>query len=228
MTKDRRNNECRTRRTDNLVRRRENDGQDCPSHDSNFLAGRNCVLTRASKRRAVIVAIVFLIGMTSTPGIAAENDRPRHLRETKNPLDVVALGHSFLVFRKRDSGEYGFLRSAALEPNVNGVLGLRGSSTTWVVDPPIVIPSDWERLRIGKDGTVFVAHRGQPTETQTGRFEVARFSNPNALKVTPNGVLQRTDDSGPPEIRSLCDDDDDLLLSGWRETQSQQMKRKKK
>ena len=76
------------------------------------------------------------------------------LTNTGLELDVAIVGRGNFCLVDQDSAECFYTRCGHLVLNSDGQLAVKTDGSQWRIDPPIHIPSDWERLAILTDGRV--------------------------------------------------------------------------
>ena len=115
------------------------------------------------------------------------------LQNTGNALDVAITGEGFLQVTMPD-GSLRYTRDGALQKGPDGQLV---TTTGYLLEPSITIPTDAVSVDIGKDGGVNVT---DPSGTQSvvGNIELARFPNPSGLSSEGDNLLAETAASGTP------------------------------
>lgn len=122
---------------------------------------------------------------------------------TGRELDVAIVGHGFFSVVDVNTAEVRYTRSGELRIDANGQLATTLGQNTWAIDPPIHLPSDWERVAIQHEGTVQCLAAG--TWHAVGQFQLARFvTTPTFGNVLAANAA--TDVSGPPHIGNPLDD----------------------
>ena len=115
------------------------------------------------------------------------------LQNTGNSLDIAITGEGFLQVTIPD-GSIRYTRDGALQTGPDGQLV---TTTGYLLEPSITIPTDAVSVDIGKDGGVNVT---DPSGTQSvvGNIELARFPNPSGLSSVGDNLLAETAASGTP------------------------------
>ncbi len=115
------------------------------------------------------------------------------LQNTGNSLDIAITGEGFLQVTMPD-GSIRYTRDGALQTGPDGQLV---TTTGYLLEPSITIPTDAVSIDIGKDGGVNVT---DPSGTQSvvGNIELARFPNPSGLSSEGDNLLAETEASGTP------------------------------
>ena len=112
--------------------------------------------------------------------------------QTDNAYDVAINGRGFFQVQKPD-GEMGYTRDGTFQMDDQGQLV---TSSGYIVDPGITIPSDAQSVTIGNDGTVTVRLPGQASVTQVGSLQIADFVNPVGLQPIGENMYIETAASG--------------------------------
>ena len=114
-------------------------------------------------------------------------------QNTGNSLDIAITGEGFLQVTMPD-GSIRYTRDGALQTGPDGQLV---TTTGYLLEPSITIPTDVVSIDIGKDGGVNVT---DPSGTQSvvGNIELARFPNPSGLSSEGDNLLAETEASGTP------------------------------
>jgi len=115
------------------------------------------------------------------------------LQNTGKSLDIAITGEGFLQVTMPD-GSIRYTRDGALQTGPDGQLV---TTTGYLLEPSITIPTDAVSVDIGKDGGVNVT---DPSGTQSvvGNIELARFPNPSGLSSEGDNLLAETAASGTP------------------------------
>jgi flagellar basal-body rod protein FlgG len=114
------------------------------------------------------------------------------LNQTGNPLDMAINGRGFFQVLMPD-GTQAYTRAGDFQVNSQGQLV---TSSGYVVQPGITIPSGAQSITIGNDGTVSVALAGQSTPTQVGSLQLVDFVNPTGLQPRGENLLLESAASG--------------------------------
>jgi flagellar basal-body rod protein FlgG len=114
------------------------------------------------------------------------------LNQTGNPLDLAINGRGFFQVLMPD-GTQAYTRAGDFQVNSQGQLV---TSSGYVVQPGITIPSGAQSITIGNDGTVSVALAGQATPTQVGSLQLVDFVNPTGLQPRGENLLLESASSG--------------------------------
>ena len=115
------------------------------------------------------------------------------LQNTGKSLDIAITGEGFLQVTMPD-GSIRYTRDGSLQTGPDGQLV---TTTGYLLEPSITIPTDAVSVDIGKDGGVNVT---DPSGTQSvvGNIELARFPNPSGLSSEGDNLLAENEASGTP------------------------------
>ncbi|MDX1500240.1 MAG: flagellar basal-body rod protein FlgG [Woeseiaceae bacterium] len=138
-------------------------------------------------------------GMTLGTGVRVVATEKLHtqgtVQNTEQALDVAINGRGFLQVLKPD-GELAYTRDGALKMNDQGELV---TSSGYIVQPGISIPTGAQSITIGTDGIVSVKLSGQTAPSQVGTIEIADFINPVGLQPIGENLYIETTASGPAQ-----------------------------
>jgi flagellar basal-body rod protein FlgG len=134
--------------------------------------------------------------------------------QSNNPLDVAIQGRGFFQVLMPD-GTLSYSRDGSFQMNAQGQLV---TSTGYLVQPGITVPSGAQSITIGNDGTVTANLAGQSTPTQIGTLQLADFVNPAGLQPLGNNLYQATAASGTPQTGTPGVNGLGTTLSGSLET----------
>lgn len=135
------------------------------------------------------------IGHGVRPSSVAKVFSPGNLIQTGNPLDLVIEGDGFFQIELPD-GTIAYTRDGAFKLNQEGmIMTVDGYPLT----PALTIPTDYEQLSVGSDGTVSALVPGDSTPTNLGTLSLVRFPNPAGLDAQlGRNLLIETEASGAP------------------------------
>ncbi|MBS1208819.1 MAG: flagellar basal-body rod protein FlgG [Proteobacteria bacterium] len=119
-----------------------------------------------------------------------------NLTQTGNSLDVAIQGAGYFQIQMPD-GSTAYTRDGSFQKDSQGQLV---TSSGYVVQPAITIPSDALSVTIAKDGTVSVTLPGQTAASQIGTIQIAGFVNPGGLLSTGENLFLETASSGTPTV----------------------------
>jgi flagellar basal-body rod protein FlgG len=116
-------------------------------------------------------------------------------------------------------GSTKYTRDGALVINANGNLV---TSSGFLLEPAITIPTDAATIDIGKDGTVNVTN-STGTSSVAGTIQLARFLNPAGLSSEGDNLLAETEASGTPTTGTPSENGFGSIQSGFLEKSNVQM-----
>ncbi len=114
--------------------------------------------------------------------------------QTNNSLDIAIQGRGFLQVLQPD-GNLAYSRDGAMKMDETGQLV---TSSGYVFQPAITLPSDATTVTIGSDGVVSALIPGSTTPTQVGNIQLADFINPTGLQAVGENLYLETASSGSP------------------------------
>ncbi len=117
------------------------------------------------------------------------------LNVTDNALDVAINGRGFFQVLMPD-GTAAYTRDGSFQVNAQGQMV---TSTGYVVQPAISIPSGALSISIGTDGVVSAQIAGQSAPTQVGTLQLVDFINPAGLQARGENLLLESAASGAPQ-----------------------------
>jgi flagellar basal-body rod protein FlgG len=129
---------------------------------------------------------------------------------TNNPLDVAIEGAGFLSVQQPD-GTLAYTRAGALQKDAQGQLV---TTEGYLIEPPIIIPSDANGMSIGADGTVSAVISGQAAPVEVGQLTLTLFVNPSGLHALGRNLFSATAASGEPEVGTPGTEGRGALLQG--------------
>ncbi len=139
-------------------------------------------------------------------------------KATESPLDLVIEGDGFFKVTRPD-GTLVYTRDGSFSTNESGNLV---NSQGYLLDPPIVIPTDAKSVTIGRDGTVSV-RLADETTSQIGNIEIAHFINPAGLQSLGNNLYVPSRASGDPILGTPGAEGLGELQQGFLETSNVQV-----
>lgn len=140
------------------------------------------------------------------------------LQGTSRPLDVAIAGEGFLQVTMPD-GSTQYTRDGALQVNADGNLV---TTTGFLLEPAVTIPTDAATIDIGKDGSVNVTD-STGTTSVVGNIQLARFSNPSGLSSEGDNLLAETEASGTATTGTPGENGFGSIQSGFLEKSNVQM-----
>ena len=115
---------------------------------------------------------------------------------TDNALDVAVDGDGFFQILMPD-GNIGYTRNGTFSRNADGLMT---TSSGYVLQPQITIPSGSSQINISQDGLVTALLSGDAAPNELGQITLAGFANPRGLKALGENFLVETAASGAPAI----------------------------
>ena len=115
---------------------------------------------------------------------------------TDNALDVAVDGDGFFQILMPD-GNIGYTRNGTFSRNADGLMT---TSSGYVLQPQITIPSGSSQINISQDGLVTALLAGEAVPSELGQITLAGFANPRGLKALGENFLVETAASGAPAI----------------------------
>jgi flagellar basal-body rod protein FlgG len=115
-----------------------------------------------------------------------------NLQVTEQPLDMAINGRGFFQVLT-PSGNLAYSRDGQFQVDSTGQLV---TSSGYVVQPAITIPTDTSTITIGSDGVVTTVVDG--TSSQAGQIQLADFANPAGLQAVGDNLFRETTASGAP------------------------------
>jgi len=121
---------------------------------------------------------------------------PGNMIQTGKELDLVIEGSGFFQIELPD-GTLAYTRDGSFKMNQEGIIM---TVDGYPLSPTITIPTNYEQLSIGSDGTVSATIPGTTTPQNIGTLQIVRFTNPSGLDARlGRNLLLETEASGPPE-----------------------------
>lgn len=135
-------------------------------------------------------------------------------QQTGNSKDVMINGSGFFQVLMPD-GTTAYTRDGSLQTDNNGQLV---TSSGYVVQPPITVPSNALTLTVGRDGTVSVTTPGTVAPTQIGSIQLSNFVNPAGLESLGENLYAETGASGTAQTSTPGTNGTGVLMQGFVET----------
>lgn len=135
------------------------------------------------------------IGHGVRPASVARIYTPGNMIQTGNPLDLVIEGDGFFQIEMPD-GTTAYSRDGSFKLNQEGIIM---TADGYPLTPGITIPTNYEQITVGSDGTISAKIPGNSTPQNVGTLQLVRFANPAGLdgRLGRNLLLQ-TEASGAP------------------------------
>lgn len=119
-----------------------------------------------------------------------------NLQQTGNDKDVAVQGIGFFQVLLPD-GSTAYSRDGSFQVDSQGQLV---TSSGYVIQPAMTVPSDAQSFSVSRDGIVSVIQPGSVTPNQIGQFELASFINPAGLEAKGENLYIETSASGAPIV----------------------------
>ncbi len=140
------------------------------------------------------------------------------LQNTARPLDIAIRGEGFLQVTMPD-GTIKYTRDGALQINANGELV---TTTGYLIEPAITVPTDAVSVSIEKNGGVNVTDISG-TQSVVGTLQLAKFPNPAGLSSEGDNLLAETEASGTPVTGLPGENGFGTIQAGFLEKSNVQM-----
>jgi flagellar basal-body rod protein FlgG len=135
-------------------------------------------------------------------------------QQTGNSKDVMINGSGFFQVLMPD-GTTAYTRDGSFQTDNNGQLV---TSSGYVLQPPITVPSNALSMTIARDGTVSVTTPGTVAPTQIGSIQVSNFVNPAGLESLGENLYAETGSSGTAQAGTPGTNGNGVLMQGYVET----------
>ena len=135
-------------------------------------------------------------------------------QKTGNSRDVMVNGSGFFQVLLPD-GTQAYTRDGSFQSDANGQLV---TSSGYVIQPPITVPSNALSMTVGRDGTVSVTTAGQAGSTQIGSLQLSTFVNPAGLESRGENLYVETAASGTANTSTPGTNGAGVLMQGYVET----------
>ncbi|MBI3903660.1 MAG: flagellar basal-body rod protein FlgG [Nitrosomonadales bacterium] len=152
---------------------------------------------------------------TGVRPVAAERIHTQgNLQQTSNNLDVAINGAGFFQVLMPD-GTSAYTRDGSFQTDSQGQLV---TSSGFVIQPAITIPSTATSVTIARDGTVSITQPGVAAPVQIGSLQLATFINPAGLQSQGENLYVETASSGAPSVSAPGINGSGVLDQGYVET----------
>lgn len=142
------------------------------------------------------------------------DQRQGTLQQTGRDLDVAIEGQGYIpVLDPRTQGDV-YTRAGNLDVNSQGQLVIGSAQTGRLLNPPITIPQDAQKIVINPNGQVMVRQQNNPELQQVGQIQLAQFINPDGLLKIGENMYQLTDASGQATLGNPGQDGFGVLRQG--------------
>jgi flagellar basal-body rod protein FlgG len=161
----------------------------------------------------------FEIGSGVRPASTTKVFTAGEMQNTGRELDVAIQGDGFLQVTVPGGGVM-YTRDGALHLNANGQLV---TSSGYLLEPAVSIPTDARAVSIGSDGTVTVFQGTDPNPQTATTISLVRFANPAGLSSEGNNLYAETASSGAPESGTAGQNGFGVIQQGFLERSNVQM-----
>ena len=114
------------------------------------------------------------------------------LTQTDRDLDLAVEGQGFFQVRLND-GRIAYTRAGNLRKDEYGNIKAQGG---YDLEPPVQVPLDTESITFEQDGRVVVKVANDPAVREVGQLLLAKFTNPDGLKMIGQNNYEATTESG--------------------------------
>jgi flagellar basal-body rod protein FlgG len=115
-----------------------------------------------------------------------------NLQVTEQPLDLAINGRGFFQVLMPD-GSLAYTRDGQFQLDATGQVV---TSSGYVLQPAITVPTTASTITIGTDGVVSVLDAATGTSSQSGQLQVSDFANPAGLQSMGENLYRETVASG--------------------------------
>lgn len=136
----------------------------------------------------------FEIGSGVRPASTMKIFSQGEMENTGRSLDLAIEGSGFFQV-SMPGGQTRYSRDGSLRADADGNLV---TSSGYLIDPAISVPSDARSISVGTDGTVSAFVGDSSTPTVVGQITLVRFQNPSGLTSEGRNLLSETPASGSP------------------------------
>jgi flagellar basal-body rod protein FlgG len=141
-----------------------------------------------------------------------------NLEPTGNPTDIAIQQDGFFQIRM-PNGETSYTRNGAFKISD----GYLTTSQGYLLEPPVVLPDEYEYFSVSAQGVVSAKEPGNDTETEIAQIELARFVNPAGLLSLGGNMYQQTEASGIPIVGAPGEQGMGALMHQYVESSNVQM-----
>jgi len=136
----------------------------------------------------------FELGSGVRPASTMKIFTQGEMENTGRSLDLAIAGSGFFQV-SMPGGQTRYTRDGSLRADADGNLV---TSSGYLIDPAISVPTDARSISVGTDGTVSAFVGDSATPTVVGQITLARFQNPSGLTSEGGNLLSETPASGSP------------------------------
>ena len=136
----------------------------------------------------------FEIGSGVRPASTMKIFTQGEMENTGRSLDLAITGSGFFQVAM-PGGQTRYTRDGSLRVDADGNLV---TSSGYLIDPAISVPTNHRSISVGTDGTVSAFVGDSSTPTVVGQITLVRFQNPSGLTSEGGNLLSETPASGSP------------------------------
>lgn len=133
--------------------------------------------------------------------------------QTGNSKDLMVNGAGYFSVLMPD-GTAAYTRDGGFQSDQNGQLV---TSSGYVIQPAITVPTNALSVTVGNDGTVSVTLPGVTAPSQIGSIQVTTFVNPAGLESKGENLYVETGASGAPNTNTPGTNGAGVVLQGYTE-----------
>jgi flagellar basal body rod protein FlgG len=119
-------------------------------------------------RYLALLAVCIAIALLSLPRTLGPI-----VTKTGRDLDIMIVGRGSFCLLDEGAAEPRYTRFGRLQIDADGQLVVDADGAEWLIDPPIQIPGDWERIAVLPDGRVQTLEAGSWSDA--GQLQLAVF-----------------------------------------------------
>ena len=146
----------------------------------------------AASSQDTIVPTGIQLGHGTRPAAVQKMFTQGDFQNTTNELDWAIEGDGFFQI-EIPNGDTAYSRSGEFKLDAGGRIV---NPDGFPLVPEMTIPTDTLSISVGMDGTVSVIEAGDPTPTEIGTLQLARFVNPAGLRSLGKNLYAPTEASG--------------------------------
>jgi flagellar basal-body rod protein FlgG len=132
------------------------------------------------------------LGHGTRPSAVQKMFNQGDFQNTGNELDWAIEGEGFFQIELPD-GDTGYTRAGEFKLDADGRIV---NPDGFPLIPEMAVPADTISISVGLDGTVSIIQAGDPTPTEIGSVQLARFVNPSGLRSLGKNLFAPTNASG--------------------------------
>ena len=129
-------------------------------------------------------------------GVERTDFSPGSIQRTSRELDVAINGQGFIPVTSAN-GDVVYTREGVFKLNKDGFIV---TNDNYLVGDGIQVPTNYDNLRIDKDGTVEIFSNDTNEKEVIGKIPLVNFLNPEGLKRADNNKYYLTAESGEPVL----------------------------